>query len=167
MFSFVSNCFIELSSELGWPILDRGQNNFGFWSFKFLVWRLVSFRCIPVYLTLQNQCKDTQYKMNCICEKNIPKNAIICVNECHKQLMNMSSIWRVIIAYEYLSPLIFCIVCIQGNREKLVNLSNIRRPHIQEHCIKRRRLIYKRRLSTVDLFGKGYWLNKQKNRLKP
>ena len=38
----------------GWPILDRGQTFFGFWnfsirSFKFLVRRLVSFRCIPVY----------------------------------------------------------------------------------------------------------------------
>ena len=48
------NHFIELSKELGAPILDRGQKNFQFghfsiWSFKFLDRRLVSFRCIPVY----------------------------------------------------------------------------------------------------------------------
>ena len=50
------NYFIELSSELGAPILEQGQKNF--WdfsirSFKFLDSRLVSFRCIPVYGLLQ------------------------------------------------------------------------------------------------------------------
>ena len=49
------NRFIELSSELGAPIIDWGQNFFRFGdfpirSFKFMDRSLVSFRCIPVYL---------------------------------------------------------------------------------------------------------------------
>ena len=47
------NFFIEPSSELGAPILDRGKKNrfrdFSIRSFKFLGRRLVSFWCIPVY----------------------------------------------------------------------------------------------------------------------
>ena len=42
------NCFIELSSELGWPILERGQKNFGFWNFWIRSFKF-SFQCIPVY----------------------------------------------------------------------------------------------------------------------
>ena len=46
------NRFIELSSELGAPILDRGQQNFRFWYFSirwFFCRRLVSFWYIPCY----------------------------------------------------------------------------------------------------------------------
>ena len=62
------NCFIELSSELGAPILDWGQNIFRFGdflirSFKFLDRRLVSFQsqrilCIGCFILYLKMWKE-------------------------------------------------------------------------------------------------------------